>query len=442
MWQSVITFCLLASLSRVRATCTYPYVAVGERCLFFGTMADLQHSEARQVCHSMGGELAAVLTATQLKDIVDFIYDHGYDGQNFWLDGTDSAAEGEWQTSAGLPLPLGTPFWATSYSYKEPNNQGNEDCLHISAERSYYMNDKSCFHVNSPLCEENRVSVARNVTAPKSCPMPYVELSGLCLAFITWADQSWAEARQTCHGLSGELAALTDIEQLRAVYLYLHQESIAHNSLARSTSSRREARYTWRWPAACLREQQTTACISRLWLATTSLTGITHCGCAKYSLLTTRSRTLDLKSVGAEGAQCRPKTFTWVLVLWVGRIGMPDYGTGLRMVSTKAYRSHCRPKRLCLTVTMENSQSTYGAIVALHEAGDTISDIAQQLRIHRNIVTRWIRQHEDTSYVEDMRRIGRPRCTSHNDDQAIANANADAPTKPAVAIHLVLRLQC
>lgn len=67
-------------------------------------------------------------------------------------------------------------------------------------------------------------SLAGNATAPKDCPMPYVELAGLCLAFVTWADQGWAEARQTCHGLSGELAAITDIEQLRAVYLYLHQE--------------------------------------------------------------------------------------------------------------------------------------------------------------------------------------------------------------------------
>ncbi|XP_047486555.1 uncharacterized protein LOC125037454 [Penaeus chinensis] len=125
---------------------------------------------------------------------------------------------------------MGTPFWATTYSNKEPNNQGNEDCLHISAERSYYMSDQSGFHANSPLREENRVSVARNATAPTSCPRPYLELAGLCLAFITWADQVWAEARQTCHGLSGELAALTGIEQLRAVYLYLHQESITYDS--------------------------------------------------------------------------------------------------------------------------------------------------------------------------------------------------------------------
>ncbi|XP_063599791.1 macrophage mannose receptor 1-like [Penaeus indicus] len=246
MWQTVITFCLLVKLSGVRATCTYPYVAVGEKCLFFATMADLQHTEARQMCHSMGGELAAVLTATQFKDIVDYIYNNGYDGQNFWLDGTDSAAEGQWQTSAGLPLPMGTPFWETSYDNEEPNNQGNENCLHISPERSYYMNDKSCDAIFSPLCEEDAVSSSRNGTAPRSCPMPYMEFAGLCLAFITWADQGWAEARQTCHGLSGELAALTDVEQLRAVYLYLHQESIAYDSFWLGGSDI-EQEGSWKW---------------------------------------------------------------------------------------------------------------------------------------------------------------------------------------------------
>nr|XP_027213496.1 macrophage mannose receptor 1-like [Penaeus vannamei] len=251
MWQLMIAISLLGNLSRVRASCTYPYVTVGEKCLFFATMAEVPHSEARQMCHSMDGELAALLTPTQFKDFVDYIKDNGFSGHRFWLDGSDAAAEGLWQTSAGHPLPMGTPFWATFYGNSEPNNKGNEDCLEVFPTYFNYMNDVSCDTIRTPVCEKSVASASRNATAPKDCPMPYVELAGLCLAFVTWADQGWAEARQTCHGLSGELAAITDIEQLRAVYLYLHQESIAgHSFWLGGSDGEEEGSWTWTGGAA------------------------------------------------------------------------------------------------------------------------------------------------------------------------------------------------
>lgn len=61
------------------------------------------------------------------------------------------------------------------------------------------------------------------------CPPFFVPVGSLCLSFMTWADQTWDEARQSCHGMGGELATITDIEDLRAIYLYLHQEGKGKN---------------------------------------------------------------------------------------------------------------------------------------------------------------------------------------------------------------------
>nr|XP_053650233.1 LOW QUALITY PROTEIN: galactose-specific lectin nattectin-like [Cherax quadricarinatus] len=68
------------------------------------------------------------------------------------------------------------------------------------------------------------------VAEVQECPSFFVSVGGLCLFFMTWVEESWEESRQTCHDMSGELAAVTDIEQLRAIYLYMHQEGIAGHS--------------------------------------------------------------------------------------------------------------------------------------------------------------------------------------------------------------------
>nr|XP_045614447.1 macrophage mannose receptor 1-like [Procambarus clarkii] len=215
--------------------CSVPFLPVGDQCLYFATFAELTYEEASQMCHSLDGELAAVLTATRLKNIIDYIYDNGLSGVSYWIDGTDRVTEGDFRTSSGVAVPMGTPFWTASTTIQQPadyQGYGGEDCMELYSPSSFYINDRNCSNLRAPLCEHSPQLLHTPTATPEEldCPPFFVSVGGLCLSFMTWAEETWADARQACHGLSGELAAITDIEQLRAVYLYLHQEGIAGHS--------------------------------------------------------------------------------------------------------------------------------------------------------------------------------------------------------------------
>ncbi|XP_045612809.2 LOW QUALITY PROTEIN: macrophage mannose receptor 1 [Procambarus clarkii] len=229
--------------------CSMPFLPVGDQCLYFATFAELTYEEARQMCHSLDGELAAVLTATRLKNIIDYLYDNGLSGESFWMDGTDRATEGDFRTSSGLEVPMGTPFWMATKTWQDPDDAqgyGGEDCMELSSPYSFYINDRNCSDLKAPLCEQGPQLLHTPTLEELDCPPFFVSVGGLCLAFMTWAEETWVDARQACHGLSGELAAITDIEQLRAIYLYVHQEGIAgHSFWLGGSDAATEGVWTW-----------------------------------------------------------------------------------------------------------------------------------------------------------------------------------------------------
>ncbi|XP_063599775.1 macrophage mannose receptor 1-like [Penaeus indicus] len=219
--------------------CPGGYSLVGDKCLMFVTFAAEPYQGARFFCHAARGELAAITTATDFKNLVDYIHANGFFGRTFWVDGTDEAEEGVWVTSSGVAVPLGTPFWA-AFDYQQPDNaRGNEHCLSIPSAWFLYMNDVPCSDTKNFICEatvqrqEEAASAALAPVGPSAvggrvtCPILFVEVGGLCMMFVTWAEQTWGEARQTCAGASGDLLAITDVEVLRAVYLYIHAHGLS-----------------------------------------------------------------------------------------------------------------------------------------------------------------------------------------------------------------------
>ncbi|XP_045614695.2 macrophage mannose receptor 1-like [Procambarus clarkii] len=225
-----------------------PFLPVGDQCLYFATFAEVTFTEARQMCHSLDEELAAVLTATRLKNIIDYINDNGLGAKNFWLDGSDQETEGDWRTSSGLAVPMGTPFWMARLSGQQPDNYNrSQHCLVMNKKLLFNFDDIQCNTQWFPLCEQKQLVQTTPVTPEElNCPPFFVSVNGLCLAFMTWAEETWADARQACHGLSGELAAITDIEQLRAIYLYLHKEGIAgHSFWLGGSDAAKEGVWTW-----------------------------------------------------------------------------------------------------------------------------------------------------------------------------------------------------
>nr|ACR56805.1 C-type lectin [Penaeus merguiensis] len=223
--------------------CPGGYSLVGDKCLMFEIVASVTHDDARNLCHEAKGELVAITTATDFKNLVDYIHAQGISGYTFWVDGRDEETEGVWVTATGEAVPLGTPFWAAFDYHQQPDNSlGNEHCLSIPSDWFLYMNDVPCSGTKHFICEapvqrqEEAAGAALAPVGPSAvggrveCLSPFVEVGDLCLLFITWAEETWDVAQQLCAGVSSELLAITDVEVLRTVYLFIQSNGLAGNT--------------------------------------------------------------------------------------------------------------------------------------------------------------------------------------------------------------------
>ncbi|KAK7072714.1 hypothetical protein SK128_023043 [Halocaridina rubra] len=222
-------------------SCPLPFITVGNQCLYFATFAEQTQQESRQICHSLGAELVSIKTATHMLDIIDHIKDNDLGGKNYWIDGSDEEEEGTWLFTSRELVPKGTPFWMATEMENAPDGGPFENCIAITSEFGYFMNDMDCSTLMSPLCEYNEVE-----KDAVGCPPFFVDVDGSCIAFIIWADETWVESRQTCHGLSGEHASVNVIELLRGIYEYVHMEGISSHSFWIGGSDE-NFEGLWRW---------------------------------------------------------------------------------------------------------------------------------------------------------------------------------------------------
>ena len=105
----------------------------------------LSWEEARTSCLSLGGDLASVGSEEENNFIASL------SSVELWLGGTDSAQEGTFVWSDG------TAWTYQNWNSKEPNNLGNEDCVHMLHDKwntNGKWNDRKCTHVTAFLCEK------------------------------------------------------------------------------------------------------------------------------------------------------------------------------------------------------------------------------------------------------------------------------------------------
>lgn len=231
--------------------CEPPFVKVGETCLYFATVGEMNHQEARQHCQSAKGDLTTVSSPSQFKALIDYIYDTDLKGRRFWIDGTDEDTEGIWVSFTGSLLPMETPFWAGYAKHQEPNGKRSENCINLNPGGGYYLNDCPCNVEQNAVCEipktSPRVSSSPNqLSEAIECPTFYINVGGKCLAFLTWLDETWEQAKQSCTGYHGQLATMADVELFREVYLYLHQKGVGEHSFwLGGSDGDTEGSWTW-----------------------------------------------------------------------------------------------------------------------------------------------------------------------------------------------------
>ncbi|KAK3892934.1 hypothetical protein Pcinc_003240 [Petrolisthes cinctipes] len=91
---------------------------------------------------------------------------------------------------------------------------------------------------------------------------------------------------------------------------------------------------------------------------------------------------------------------------------------------------------------MKTLEKTRAAIISLHGVGLSNGEIARRLDVSKHTIARWIQRHKITGNILHNRGAGRPRCTTPNQDRAIADIVDNSPFTAATAIHQQLGLTC
>ena len=82
------------------------------------------------------------------------------------------------------------------------------------------------------------------------------------------------------------------------------------------------------------------------------------------------------------------------------------------------------------------------AIVTLHGVGWTGRDIAHELRCSEQTVSLWLTRWNETRWLEDSERSGRPRCTTRRQDETMEQYAREKKFTTPAAIQNAMELEC
>ncbi|XP_043980117.1 galactose-specific lectin nattectin-like [Gambusia affinis] len=101
---------------------------------------EMTWAKAEEFCRLSNGNLASMRSINDYYFITNYTHDNHYgEHKGTWVGGYDSAEEGTWMWSDG------SRFLFNHWGPGQPNNQdGNENCMVISAGGNYHMNDDIC----------------------------------------------------------------------------------------------------------------------------------------------------------------------------------------------------------------------------------------------------------------------------------------------------------
>jgi transposase len=75
-----------------------------------------------------------------------------------------------------------------------------------------------------------------------------------------------------------------------------------------------------------------------------------------------------------------------------------------------------------------------GSVIALHQHGVPVGEIANRFNCHPNTVKRWVRRHDETYDVKRRIGSGRPRKTTAEEDNFLLDAVRVKPLTTATEI--------
>ena len=154
--------------------CSDDWEEHGDRCYYWSTDKKTWN-EAEAFCQQENGHLASITSEAINQYFLDGWNSRGR--SRTWIGGNDIDKEGTWIWTDGSPFDF--TFWHPS----EPNNYGNEDCLHLS--RGSWLtvqiggrwNDRPCSYSMTFVCSMKKEKISgRKVIYkwPYAVQIPYL----------------------------------------------------------------------------------------------------------------------------------------------------------------------------------------------------------------------------------------------------------------------------
>lgn len=154
-------------------------------------------TEAKKQCEAMGGHLVTI-TSQEENDIIAQLTSYG-GRYAYWIGITDEIIEGAWRTVNGEAVPYEN--WADG----QPNNQNNEDYVHVRTQQNAKWNDATDMYANQTLgfiCEyKYDPTYITSVSFDTHNESKYEVFNVL---------MTWDEAKAYCESLGGHLVTISD----------------------------------------------------------------------------------------------------------------------------------------------------------------------------------------------------------------------------------------
>ncbi|XP_047499875.1 C-type lectin domain family 17, member A-like [Penaeus chinensis] len=131
----------LIAVAAAQTECPDPFEAVGVGCYYISE-ASLTRAEAEAECASLAPDGStsdlAVLSDCHQHGI---LWNHLSLKWDYWLGGSDEAAEGDWRWASGDEILRGAPFWFPG----QPNGGSDENYLSLS-KSGYFADEAGSIH--------------------------------------------------------------------------------------------------------------------------------------------------------------------------------------------------------------------------------------------------------------------------------------------------------
>ncbi|XP_028280920.1 galactose-specific lectin nattectin-like [Parambassis ranga] len=134
--SSLLTGCMSASIDVPVPGCPPGWTQFQARCFSFQNRQEAM-ADAESICLSLGGNLASIHSITDNMFLRELVHTASGSYSAAWVGGHDGVKEGQWMWTDGSKFDY--QIWGQG----EPNNVGEEDCLHINF-RGEYWNDGQC----------------------------------------------------------------------------------------------------------------------------------------------------------------------------------------------------------------------------------------------------------------------------------------------------------